>query len=147
MRFSPAAAHSTPESSSSESFSEPNSRHERRAASASLIVAPALAAGAPSATIYRKGRFPTLFDEQSNWASDMFLYFDLLEKNSNLVDISKYHNHILLTMMEAIMVLVNAVISEFEASIAAYCAIRSELRSVLIALLINALFCSMIAAF
>ncbi len=41
--------------------------------------------GAPSATIYRKGRFPTLFDEQSNWASDMFLYFDLLEKNSNFV--------------------------------------------------------------
>lgn len=37
--------------------------------------------GAPSATIYRRGSALTLFDEQSNWASDMFLYFDLLEKN------------------------------------------------------------------
>lgn len=37
--------------------------------------------GAPSATIYRRGRKLTLFDEQSNWASDMFLYFDLLGKS------------------------------------------------------------------
>ncbi|MDE5697182.1 MAG: glycosyltransferase [Lachnospiraceae bacterium] len=37
--------------------------------------------GAPSATIYRRGGKLTLFDEQSNWASDMFLYFDLLERN------------------------------------------------------------------
>lgn len=37
--------------------------------------------GAPSAVIYRRGNAPALFDEQSNWASDMFLYFDLLEKN------------------------------------------------------------------
>ena len=35
--------------------------------------------GAPSATIYRNGYFR--FDEKSNWASDMFLYFDILEKN------------------------------------------------------------------
>ena len=37
--------------------------------------------GAPSATIYRRGNAPALFDEKSNWASDMFLYFDLLERN------------------------------------------------------------------
>lgn len=37
--------------------------------------------GAPSATIYRKGKKPALFDEKSNWASDMFLYFDLLKGN------------------------------------------------------------------
>lgn len=35
--------------------------------------------GAPSATIYRNGDFR--FDEKSNWASDMFLYFEILEKN------------------------------------------------------------------
>ena len=38
--------------------------------------------GAPSACIYRRGNSPAMFDEQSNWASDMYLYFDLLEKNS-----------------------------------------------------------------
>lgn len=38
--------------------------------------------GAPSATIYRRGGELTLFDEQSNWASDMFLYFELLGKSS-----------------------------------------------------------------
>lgn len=37
--------------------------------------------GAPSATIYRRGGGLTLFDEQSNWASDMFLYFELLRKS------------------------------------------------------------------
>lgn len=37
--------------------------------------------GAPSATIYRRGSRLALFDEESNWASDMFLYFDLLERN------------------------------------------------------------------
>lgn len=37
--------------------------------------------GAPSATIYRRGNKPALFDEKSNWASDMFLYFDLLKGN------------------------------------------------------------------
>lgn len=37
--------------------------------------------GAPSAVLYRRGEHLTLFDEQSNWASDMFLYFDLLEKS------------------------------------------------------------------
>lgn len=36
--------------------------------------------GAPSAVIYRRGSGLALFDERSNWASDMFLYFDLLEK-------------------------------------------------------------------
>jgi len=37
--------------------------------------------GAPSAVIYRRGGELTLFDEQSNWASDMYLYFDLLIKS------------------------------------------------------------------
>lgn len=37
--------------------------------------------GAPSAGIYRRGEQLVLFDEQSNWASDMFLYFDLLQAN------------------------------------------------------------------
>lgn len=37
--------------------------------------------GAPSAVIYRRGSALTLFDERSNWASDLFLYFDLLEKS------------------------------------------------------------------
>ena len=35
--------------------------------------------GAPSASLYRAcGAF---FDERSNWASDMFLYFEILQKN------------------------------------------------------------------
>lgn len=38
--------------------------------------------GAPSATIYRRGNELTLFDAKSNWASDMFLYFDLLQRNA-----------------------------------------------------------------
>lgn len=37
--------------------------------------------GAPSAVIYRRGASLTLFDEKSNWASDMYLYFDLLIKS------------------------------------------------------------------
>ncbi len=37
--------------------------------------------GAPSAVIYRRGSALTLFDERSNWASDLFLYFNLLEKS------------------------------------------------------------------
>lgn len=41
--------------------------------------------GAPSACIYRRGNSLTLFDEQSNWASDMYLYFDLLEKNARFI--------------------------------------------------------------
>lgn len=41
--------------------------------------------GAPSACIYRRGSSLTLFDEQSNWASDMYLYFDLLQKNAKFV--------------------------------------------------------------
>lgn len=38
--------------------------------------------GTPSASIYRRGKELSLFDEQSNWASDMFLYFNLLEKSN-----------------------------------------------------------------
>ena len=38
--------------------------------------------GTPSASIYRRGTSLTLFDEQSNWASDMFLYFELLKKSA-----------------------------------------------------------------
>ena len=41
--------------------------------------------GAPSAGIYRRGEQLVLFDEQSNWASDMFLYFDLLRENHKFV--------------------------------------------------------------
>lgn len=41
--------------------------------------------GAPSAVMYRRGSALTLFDEKSNWASDMFLFFDLLEKNREFV--------------------------------------------------------------
>lgn len=37
--------------------------------------------GAPSAVIYR--RCGAAFDEKSNWASDMFLYFDILRHNPN----------------------------------------------------------------
>lgn len=37
--------------------------------------------GAPSAVIYRRNGELTLFDEKSNWASDMYLYFDLLIKS------------------------------------------------------------------
>lgn len=37
--------------------------------------------GAPSASIYRRGEGLTLFDEKSNWASDMYLFFDLLIKS------------------------------------------------------------------
>lgn len=37
--------------------------------------------GTPSASIYRRGTELSMFDEQSNWASDMFLYFDLLKKS------------------------------------------------------------------
>ena len=37
--------------------------------------------GAPSAVIYRRGEELTLFDEKSNWASDMYLFFDLLIKS------------------------------------------------------------------
>jgi glycosyltransferase involved in cell wall biosynthesis len=39
--------------------------------------------GAPSATIYRRDKDGkvTLFDEKSNWASDVFLYFDLFGKS------------------------------------------------------------------
>lgn len=37
--------------------------------------------GTPSASIYRRGDMLTLFDEKSNWASDMYLYFGLLIKS------------------------------------------------------------------
>lgn len=39
--------------------------------------------GAPSATIYRT--CGVMFDERSNWASDMFLYFEILQKNPKFV--------------------------------------------------------------
>ncbi len=45
--------------------------------------------GAPSAVIYRRGESLTLFDEKSNWASDMYLYFDLLRKSSEFVFTTK----------------------------------------------------------
>ncbi len=41
--------------------------------------------GAPSAGMYRRGNRLVMFDEESNWASDMFLYFDLLERNQQFV--------------------------------------------------------------
>lgn len=41
--------------------------------------------GAPSAVIYRRGTTLTLFDEKSNWASDVFLYFELLGGNRQFV--------------------------------------------------------------
>lgn len=37
--------------------------------------------GCPSAIIYRRKDDLYLFDEESNWASDMFLYFDILQDN------------------------------------------------------------------
>ncbi|MBD5470179.1 MAG: glycosyltransferase family 2 protein [Lachnospiraceae bacterium] len=45
--------------------------------------------GAPSAVIYRRGESLTLFDEKSNWASDMYLYFDLLVKSPKIVYTTK----------------------------------------------------------
>ena len=37
--------------------------------------------GAPSDAIYRRGDKAALFDEKSNWASDVFLFMDILVKN------------------------------------------------------------------
>lgn len=45
--------------------------------------------GAPSAVMYRRGETLTLFDEKSNWASDMYLYFDLLRKSPIFVFTTK----------------------------------------------------------
>lgn len=45
--------------------------------------------GAPSAVMYRRGEALTLFDEKSNWASDMYLYFDLLCKSPKFVFTTK----------------------------------------------------------
>lgn len=45
--------------------------------------------GAPSAVMYRRGEELTLFDEKSNWASDMYLYFDLLVKSPKFVYTTK----------------------------------------------------------
>lgn len=39
--------------------------------------------GAPSATLYRA--CGAMFDEKSSWASDMFLYFEILSKNPRFV--------------------------------------------------------------
>lgn len=41
--------------------------------------------GAPSAVMYRRTDTLYLFDEKSNWASDMFLYFDILQENAQFV--------------------------------------------------------------
>lgn len=43
--------------------------------------------GCPSATIYRrkKDNVANTFDEKSNWASDVFLYMDILKDNPNFV--------------------------------------------------------------
>lgn len=41
--------------------------------------------GAPSAVIYRRKQVAALFDEESNWASDIFLYFDILRENPSFV--------------------------------------------------------------
>ena len=38
--------------------------------------------GTPSAVIYRRTKREASFDPQSNWASDMFLYFSILEENA-----------------------------------------------------------------
>lgn len=40
--------------------------------------------GAPSNTLYRKST-GAIFDEKSNWASDVFLYFEILKKNPQFV--------------------------------------------------------------
>lgn len=45
--------------------------------------------GTPSASIYRRGKELSLFDEQSNWASDMFLYFELLRKSGKFAYTTK----------------------------------------------------------
>ena len=45
--------------------------------------------GTPSASIYRRGKELSLFDEQSNWASDMFLYFELLRKSEKFAYTTK----------------------------------------------------------
>lgn len=43
--------------------------------------------GCPSATMYRRNTDSTvnLFDEKSNWASDVFLYMDILKENPQFV--------------------------------------------------------------
>ena len=40
--------------------------------------------GAPSATLYRRDK-AICFDEKSNWASDVFLYFEILNRNKRFV--------------------------------------------------------------
>lgn len=45
--------------------------------------------GTPSASIYRRGTDLAMFDEQSNWASDMFLYFELLRKSGKFAYTTK----------------------------------------------------------
>lgn len=42
--------------------------------------------GAPSDTIYRRGEELILFDQKSGWASDNFLYMEILSRNPKFVD-------------------------------------------------------------
>jgi glycosyltransferase involved in cell wall biosynthesis len=48
--------------------------------------------GAPSAVIYRRDKDGkiALFDEESNWASDVFLYFELFGKAANMKNAFEY---------------------------------------------------------
>ncbi len=41
--------------------------------------------GAPSAVMYRRAGTLAFFDEKSNWASDVFLYFEILKRNHSFV--------------------------------------------------------------
>ncbi len=45
--------------------------------------------GAPSDSIYRRGEQLILFDEKSGWASDNFLYMEILSRNPKFVDTSE----------------------------------------------------------
>lgn len=45
--------------------------------------------GAPSAVIYRAGGKKAFFDEKSNWASDLYLYFDLLSDEAEFAYTTK----------------------------------------------------------
>lgn len=70
--------------------------------------------GTPSASIYRRGRELSLFDEQSNWASDMFLYFELLKKSGTfaytkapLISVGVHENQYTETFLEKDMRIYN----------------------------------------
>ncbi|MGL5258809.1 MAG: glycosyltransferase family 2 protein [Lachnospiraceae bacterium] len=62
--------------------------------------------GAPSDSMYRK-EIEAKFDEQSNWASDVFLYFEILKKNAKfhcikepLISIGMHENQYTYTFTE-----------------------------------------------